>query len=194
MVQLFVTVAGGPAESTALTAKLVLPTVGVPVIAPVTVFKNKPVGSDPMIENVKGDVPPVAMIADEYGMPDWAELFGQVTLLRTGGAPDTTAPGLTPVLSSNVTAPVRAKALPFNTAPVVSVTDAWAMMVPTKIELVPRVAELPTCQNTLAACAPPMRTTRLLDAVVSALPIWKMKKPGPLSVSVPVIPSDVADV
>jgi hypothetical protein len=63
------------------------------------------------------------------------------------------------VLVSSVTAPVRAKALPLSATPVVSVTDAWAMIVPLKIEFVPRVAELPTCQKILAACAPFWRIT-----------------------------------
>ena len=39
-------------------------------------------------------------------------------------------------------------------------------MVPTKDVDVPRVAELPTCQKTLQACAPPMRLTELLEAVM----------------------------
>ena len=79
-------------------------------------------------------------------------------------------------MSANVTAPVRASALPLSAAPVVTVMDACARMVPLKIVLVPRVAELPTCQKTLEATAPPIRTTALLPAaVVSVLPIWKMK-------------------
>jgi hypothetical protein len=47
-------------------------------------------------------------------------------------------------------------------------------MFPENEEVVPRVAELPTCQKTLAGWAPLMRTTLLLVAVVSALAIWKM--------------------
>lgn len=100
-------------------------------------------------------------------------------------------------MSANVTAPVRAKALPFIAAPVVTVMDASARMVPLKIVLVPRVAELPTCQKTLAAWAPPIRlTTLLLAAVVRVVPIWKMKTafglPLPLSVTVPVMPTEDA--
>ena len=54
---------------------------------------------------------------------------------------------------------------------------------------VPRVAELPTCQNTFDAVAPPVRTILLLVAVVSVLlGIWKTYTPAPLSVSVPVRP------
>ncbi len=39
----------------------------------------------------------------------------------------------------------------------------------------PSVAELPICQKTLQAWAPPVSSTRLLEAVVSVEPIWKMK-------------------
>jgi hypothetical protein len=53
------------------------------------------------------------------------------------------------VLLINVTAPVRASALPFKVPPVFNEMDAWAMMVPAKVVLVPRVAELPICQKTL---------------------------------------------
>jgi len=56
-----------PAESVALTLKGSGPAVvGVPVIAPVPVFKLKPAGSVPLeIENdVKGGVPPVAPIEE----------------------------------------------------------------------------------------------------------------------------------
>jgi hypothetical protein len=49
-----------------------------------------------------------------------------------------------------------------------------ANMFPEKEDVVPRVAELPTCQKTLAGRAPLMRATLLPVAVVSALPIWKM--------------------
>jgi hypothetical protein len=60
-------------------------------------------------------------------------------------------------------------------APVSNDADVNAMMVPTKVVVVPRVAELPTCQNTLQGCAPSMRLTVLFDAVVSVDPAWKMK-------------------
>ena len=45
------------------------------------------------------------------------------------------------------------------------------MMVPTKSVLVPSVAELPTCQNTLHACASLISVTELFVAVVSVDPI-----------------------
>lgn len=115
-----------------------------------------------------------------------------------GGVPDPPM-GDVIALLANVTAPVRANALPFSTAPVLTVTDDWARMVPLKVVLVPRVAELPTCQKTLDAEAPPMRFTVLLvDAVVSVVPIWKMKTafglPLPLRVTVPVMPTEVDEL
>jgi hypothetical protein len=101
-------------------------------------------------------------------------------------------PGFAIGLESNVTAPVSAKALPFSTAPVAIETDAWARMVPLKVEYVPRVAELPTCQKMLAAVTPPVRTTLLPVPVVSELATWKMKTlfAEPLSVRVPVMPKE----
>jgi hypothetical protein len=67
-----------------------------------------------------------------------------------------------------------------------SVILAKAMMVPAKVVVVSSVAELPTCQKTLQACAPLVSRTVEPGAVMSVLPAWKMKTPSPLSVSVPV--------
>ena len=63
------------------------------------------------------------------------------------------------VSESSVTAAVRANARPSTVTPVVTVIDANAMMVPDNTEYVPRVAELPTCQNTFDAFVPPANTT-----------------------------------
>ena len=57
------------------------------------------------------------------------------------------------VLVSNVAAPLRASVLPSIVAPVVIVIDVKARTVPVKIEFVPSVAELPTCQKTLQGCS-----------------------------------------
>src|SRR4029077_3061906 len=84
-------------------------------------------------------------------------------------------PGVVIVLVSNVTAPFRANALPSSVAPVASVIDVRASMFPLKTEVVPKVAELPTCQKTLAAWAPPLRMTWRPDVVVRVDAIWKMK-------------------
>jgi hypothetical protein len=56
-------------------------------------------------------------------------------------------------------------------APVVTVTETRAMMEPTNVVLVPSVAELPTCQNTLHGSAPLIRLTELDEAVVNVDPI-----------------------
>jgi hypothetical protein len=92
-------------------------------------------------------------------------------------------------LVSIVTAPFRAIARPSMSTPVVAVTDASAMIVPAKSEFVPRVAELPICQNTLHDCAPSTRDTTLADAVVNVDPTWKTQtafgSPSASRVSVP---------
>jgi hypothetical protein len=65
------------------------------------------------------------------------------------------------------------------------------MMFPAKVVFVPRVAELPTCQNTFLDTAPPDMMTWLLPlAVVRLETIWKIQTPvaGPARVRFPVIP------
>src|ERR1035437_5968340 len=105
-----------------------------------------------------------------------------------------------PVMTSesNVTAPFRASALPSRFTPVVIVMDVSARMFPLKSELVPSVAELPTCQKTLQAVAPLARTTWLPLPVVSVDPIWKMNTapglPAPSRVTSPDIASDEVDL
>ncbi len=69
-----------------------------------------------------------------------------------------------------------------------------ARIFPAKVVPVPRVAELPTCQNTLQFTPPLITATAELLAVVSILPILKTKTaagfPWALSVRVPVSPTD----
>jgi hypothetical protein len=62
--------------------------------------------------------------------------------------------GVVIVSESSVTAPFRASTRPSIFTPVVTVMLCIARIVPTKFESVPSVAELPTCQKTLQACAP----------------------------------------
>src|ERR1700694_3052185 len=100
---------------------------------------------------------------------NWADAVG-----GTGGG-GVTLVCIVTALVSNVTAAFCANALPSSVAPVAIVMEAYAITVPLNAEYVPSVAELPTCQNTLAALAPPLRTTRPCDATVSPDPIWKMK-------------------
>jgi hypothetical protein len=88
--------------------------------------------------------------------------------------------GTVMVLDSNVTAPSadtpRAKTLPYTVAPVFSEMLWAAIMVPLKSVFVPRVAELPTCQNTLQPGTPTpglIKTTDAPEMVVSVLPALK---------------------
>jgi hypothetical protein len=74
-------------------------------------------------------------------------------------------------LSSIVTAPFRARALPDTLAPVFRVMLVRARMLPANTALVPRVAELPICQNAWQSWPPLMKTTDALLPVVSVLPI-----------------------
>jgi hypothetical protein len=91
-------------------------------------------------------------------------------------------------LPSRVTPPLRTSARPWSDAPVAIEMDVNARMLPTKEAVVPSVAELPTCQNTLQACTPPERTTWLAGATISVLTLWKMKTElaSPTRVTVPV--------
>jgi hypothetical protein len=80
------------------------------------------------------------------------------------------------VSSSRVTAPLRASARPWMVSPVCTVIDVRARMLPAKVEFVPSVAELPTCQKTLQAWAPLVRTTELAESVVSVEEgAWKIQ-------------------
>jgi hypothetical protein len=96
------------------------------------------------------------------------------------------------VSSMRVTSPFRANTRPFTVTPEPSVIVVNAMTVPTKVGPF-RVAELPTCQNTLHADAPPVRLTVLLVPAVRVDPVWKMKtalgSPSAFRVRVPVRPS-----
>src|SRR5450759_4526944 len=79
------------------------------------------------------------------------------------------------VLLIIVTPPFLANALPSSVAPVLKVMDSNAITVPLKTEVVPKVAELPTCQKMLDASAPPLRITLRPDVVVRADAICIMK-------------------
>ena len=85
----------------------------------------------------------------------------------------TTQPSLVKTLLSSDTCPLRARARPWTTVPVVTLIDVNAMIVPRNTEFVPNVAELPTCQNTLHAVAPLIMLTLLADAVIKSEATWK---------------------
>src|SRR4029077_16095910 len=94
-----------------------------------------------------------------------AAMAGAVKL--TGGAVVSAGMAHPTILGSSVTAAVRANSRPSTVAPVVTVMEAKARMVPLNTEPVPKVAELPTCQKTLAALAPPLRITWRAEVMVS---------------------------
>jgi hypothetical protein len=109
------------------------------------------------------------------------------------------ATGTDTILSSSVTAPLRAEALPHSiVAPVSRVMLVSARILSANIVVVPRVAELATCQKTLAPSASLTRSTDEALAVISVRAIWKMKtvfgSPSPSRVTSPVIPSDDVDL
>ena len=84
-----------------------------------------------------------------------------------------------------------AKALPQPMlAPLFIVILVSARIFPLNVVVVPRVAELPTCQYTFLSVRLLVKTTEELLAVVSVLPIWKTNTalglPRVLRVSVPV--------
>lgn len=93
-------------------------------------------------------------------------------------------------LVSRLTCPLRARTRPATVVVVCTEIEVNAIMVPTNVVFVPNVAELPTCQNTLQAVAPPVSATVLLEAVINVDPAWKMNtalgSPCALSVTVPV--------
>ena len=88
---------------------------------------------------------------------------------------------------SRVTAPVSASSRPVMSAPVTAVIEALAMTVPTNCVALPSVAELPTCQNTLQALAPPVMVICELDPAISVLAAWNTQTDSaePASVSSP---------
>ena len=106
--------------------------------------------------------------------------------------------GLVTVLESSVVEPLRARSRPATNAFEFAAIDVRAKMVPMNVDPTPRVAELPTCQNTLQAWAPLRSTMVLLGAVMSVDPAWKMKtasgSPWASNASVPVIANDDGDL
>ncbi len=106
--------------------------------------------------------------------------------------------GLVMMLLSSVTAPTCASALPSSDTPVVIVIEAYAIIVPLKTEVVPRVAELPTTQKMLLAWAPPVSMIWLPVRVVRVDAIWKtqtaLEFPCASRVRPPVTASDDVDL
>jgi hypothetical protein len=133
----------------------------------------------------------VELLVDELLVDDVDEVLDVVLAVVVVGV--STHDGIVMTFVSSVTAPARASSRPCTFAFVLAVIDARARIVPAKLEPTPRVAELPTCQKTLQGCVP-SSATRLLTAVMSVEPAWKMKtafgSAWESSVSVPVIAND----
>jgi hypothetical protein len=111
---------------------------------------------------VSVEVPPAVIVA------------GLKALLSVGGTGLPVVPPhavMSTVLVSSVTEPFCARSLPWTVAPVMRVMLVSAKTFPTKLVVVPSVAELPTCQKTLQGLAPLISTTDDPLAVVRALPI-----------------------
>jgi hypothetical protein len=134
--------------------------------------------------------PPVTEVSD-VAVAD-VEVVEEELLGVVGG--ELHVPSALIVLSSKVTAPFRAYNPPSELAPVTRVIDVPATMFPTKFVPDPNVAELPTAQKMLHACAPLINAILAFDAVVSEEPIWKTQAafalPCASRVKVPVRPAD----
>ena len=137
---------------------------------------------------VRVETPPAPMVAGSNALANVGVVMGDAPA----------QPPLVMWLSSSVTSPFRAKALPNTFAPVCSAMSVSATIFPTKSALVPIVAELPTCQYTLQKLPPLiMRTVEPLW-IVSADGTWKMNSavgsPWASRVRVPLTANRAADV
>jgi hypothetical protein len=97
-------------------------------------------------------------------------------------------------LVSMVTAPLRARTLPATVVSVSRLMLVNARIFPTNVVLVPKVAELPTCQKSLQTCPPLMSRIDELLPVMSVLATLNIQTasvlPAPSSVSAPVRAAD----
>src|SRR3954463_1656351 len=111
--------------------------------------------------------------------------------LRECTAPASCDYGRVIVLPS-IVMPALESARPTRVEPWTIVMLTAATMLPRNLVVWPRVADVPTCQKTFFACAPPLRMTCELVLVVSAVPTWKTQRPlaGPASVTLPVSCAD----
>jgi hypothetical protein len=119
--------------------------------------------------------------------------------VAVGGVVDAGAQaGLVMTFVSRETCPFRANARPSTVAAVCTVMEVRARIVPLKLDAVPSVAELPTCQNTLQAWAPLIRMTLLAEAVTRVEATWKTNTelglPWPSRVSCPLRAKELVDL
>ncbi len=143
---------------------MVVASTGVPVVVVVTSG-----GTTVVVVVTTGGTTVVVVVVAVSGGTVVVVVVGVVVV--TGGA----QVGIVTVFVSRVTAPLIANSRPSTVASVVAVMSVSANRFPRKTELVPRVAELPTCQKTLHACVPLISATVLDDDVISVDPAWKTK-------------------
>lgn len=142
---------------------VVVASTGVPVVVVVTT------GGTTVVVVVTSGGTTVVVVVVVSGGTVVVVVVGVVVV--TGGA----QVGIVTVFVSRVTAPLIANRRPSTVASVVAVMSVSANRFPRNTELVPRVAELPTCQKTLHACVPLINATVLDDDVISVDPAWKTK-------------------
>ncbi|KAF4621643.1 hypothetical protein G7Y89_g14507 [Cudoniella acicularis] len=98
------------------------------------------------------------------------------------------------VFVSIVRVPPRANKPPLLLAPPSAVTETCARIVPANAMLIPKVADVPTCQKTLQGKPPPESITAEPTEVTKVEPIWKYQAsvgdPVPASIKVPVSCAD----
>lgn len=143
---------------------VVVASTGVPVVVVVTSG-----GTTVVVVVTTGGTTVVVVVVAVSGGTVVVVVVGVVVV--TGGV----QVGIVTVFVSRVTAPLIANSRPSTVASVVAVMSVSAKRFPRKTELVPRVAELPTCQKTLHACVPLISATVLDDDVISVDPAWKTK-------------------
>ena len=154
---------------------VVVASTGVPVVVVVTSGGTTVVvvvtsgGTTVVVVVTSGGTTVVVVVVAVSGGTVVVVVVGVVVV--TGGA----QVGIVTVFVSRVTAPLIANSRPSTVASVVAVMSVSANRFPRKTELVPRVAELPTCQKTLHACVPLISATVLDDDVISVDPAWKTK-------------------
>ena len=182
---------------TAMIVKVERPcVVGVPVIAPLASSRTSPAGSAPAVTLKL--VGPLALTANAYGIPTTAVGGVSDEMTRSavviGVLPGVQFAGTVIEFDWSVTAALIASRRPMTLAPVAAVIDWAAMMVPWNCALVPMLAELPICQNTLQALAPPVMMICVAEPMVRLLAAWKtqMESAVPARVSDPLFEIDSA--
>jgi hypothetical protein len=132
---------------------------------------------------VTGPVEVVVVVTGAVVVVDVVDVVDEVVV--TGGVAEHEE---SMTLLSRVTPPVWDIARPWRVTPVASEIDVRASTFPTNAVVVPNVAELPICHQTLHGDTPPERTTRLPGPVIRVLTDLKMNTEfaSPTKVTVPV--------